>query len=129
MSSQKRFLLTNFHGTQKSFCLISRKYFRSGRAKAESACPLLQPRGRAGQWNQRREPCHLQVAFHCLTFDMWFHYSYTVTRPYPDRMAPDQTARGGEYFFSRPCWYFTFLHAARHFRNFPEIYPAKKERV
>jgi hypothetical protein len=61
ISSRKRFLFTNFHGPQKSFCLIFRKYFRSGRANAESACPLLQPRGRAGQWNQRREPGHLQV--------------------------------------------------------------------
>ncbi len=24
------------------------------------------------------------------------------------------------------CWYFTFLGAGRHFRNFPEIYPVKK---
>jgi hypothetical protein len=24
------------------------------------------------------------------------------------------------------CWFFTFLGAGRHFRNFPEIYPVKK---
>ncbi len=90
---------------------------------------------------------------------------HTVTRPYagfrrPDRMAPDQTVRGGENdcfiwsgnflaqvpkfssILGNPgifrrftwssvrgapflCWYFTFLDAGRHFRNFPESYPVK----
>ncbi len=96
-----------------------------------------------------------------LPIQLILKYLYTVTRPYagfrhPDRMAPDQTVRGGEndcfiwsgYFlaqvpefssiFQNPgiflrftwssvrrvlflCWYFTFLGAGRHFRNFPEI--------
>ncbi len=47
---------------------------------------------------------------------------YTVTRPYagfrhPDRIVLDPV-RGGEHFVPRPCWYFTFLNAGRHFRNF-----------
>ncbi len=95
-----------------------------------------------------------------------YYPPHTVTRPYagfrhPDRMAPDQTVRGGENdcfiwsgnflaqvpkfssIFRNPgillrftwslvrrvpflCWYFTFIGAGRHFRNFPEIYPVKK---
>ncbi len=44
-------------------------------------------------------------------------------------MAQDQTVKGVEHFVPRLCWYFTFLHARRHFRIFPEIYPVKKERI
>ncbi len=52
---------------------------------------------------------------------------YTVTRPntgfrHPDRMAPDQTVRGGEYFFPRPCWYFTFLPIPPWRKTFPDFF-------
>ncbi len=48
----------------------------------------------------------------CLIFDMWFRCSYTVTRPYPERMAPDQTVREREHFFS--------LHAGILHSSVPE---------
>jgi hypothetical protein len=43
-------------------------------------------------------------------------------------MAPDSTVRGSEHFVPRPSWYFTFLHAGRHFRNFPELLAWKEKK-
>ncbi len=55
---------------------------------------------------------------------------YTVTRPYAgSNTLTGQNVRGGEYFHyfvPRLRWYFTFLHAGRHFRNFPETYESTK---
>jgi hypothetical protein len=63
---------------------------------------------------------------------MTFSIEYTVTRTFagfrhPDRMMLGQTVRGGEHFVPRPCWYLTFLHVGRHFRNFPEICHVEKK--
>ncbi len=63
---------------------------------------------------------------------MTFSKEYIVIRTYagfrhPDRMMRGQTVRGGEHFVPRPCWYFTFLHVGRHFRNFPEICHVEKK--
>ncbi len=55
------------------------------------------------------------------------HCNKTLRRilpPRPNIAGPNE--QGGGTFVRRPCWYFTFLHTRRHFRNFPEIYPVKK---
>jgi hypothetical protein len=43
-------------------------------------------------------------------------------------MAPEPREGRGAFCLS-PMMYFTFLHAGRHFWNFPEIYPVKKRKI
>jgi hypothetical protein len=87
-----------------------------------------------GEENKREEPGEKAQERHKGTIgEKQYRISYIVTRPYsafrhPDRIAPDSTVRGWEPLVPRPCWYFTFLHAGRHFRNFLEIYPVKKRK-